>query len=186
MVELDVIWKNWGDADAYQDAYDDQFVVALGAQYEMNDWSFRAGYSWTEEILRDKPESTLGQITGLGNLPLGAGAAALDGVAVPPVVEALAVDFIEIVQMSLLPVLWEHTFTAGAGYNFTDAVSVNGFVSYSLGEEDSRNLEIAAAAADIALGNLGLGGGTGGSTSSITADVDSEVMVGIGINVALP
>ena len=186
LVELDVIWKNWGDADAYEDAYEDQFVVALGAQYEMNDWSFRAGYSWTEEILQDQPESTLGQITGLGNLPLGAGAAALDGVAVPPVVEALAVDFIEIVQMSLLPVLWEHTFTAGAGYNFTDSVSVNGFVSYSLGEEDSRNLEIAAAAADIALGNLGLGGGTGGSTSSITADVDSEVMVGIGINVALP
>jgi len=186
LVELDVVWKNWSEADAYQDAYEDQFVVNLGTQYETGNWSFRAGYSWTESILKDTPNSTLGQLTGLGNLPLGPGAAALDGVANPPVVEALAVDFVEIVQMSLLPVIFEHTVTAGIGYDFTDAVSANAFVSYSLPEDDSRNLEIAAAAADIGLAKLGLGGSGSGSTSSISADVDSEIMVGVGINIALP
>jgi long-chain fatty acid transport protein len=192
LVELDVVWKNWSEADAYEYAYEDQFLVNLGAQYVMGDWSFRAGYSWAEEILKDTPESTLGQLTGLGNLPLGEGAAALDVATGLGIVEPLAVDFIEIVQMSLLPVIFEHSFTAGAGYNFTDAVSVNGFVSYSLGEEADRDLEIAAAALDIGLGLIdGANGGTGafvstGTESSITQNMGSEIFVGIGINVALP
>jgi long-chain fatty acid transport protein len=192
LVELDVVWKNWSEADAYEYAYEDQFLVNLGAQYVMGDWSFRAGYSWAEEILKDTPESTLGQLTGLGNLPLGPGAAALDTATGLGIVEPLAVDFIEIVQMSLLPVIFEHSFTAGAGYNFTDAVSVNGFVSYSLGEEADRDLEIAAAALDIGLGLIdGANGDTGafvstGTESSITQNMGSEIFVGIGINVALP
>ncbi len=192
LVELDVVWKNWSEADAYEYAYEDQFLVNLGAQYVMGDWSFRAGYSWAEEILKDTPESTLGQLTGLGNLPLGEGAAALDVATGLGIVEPLAVDFIEIVQMSLLPVIFEHSFTAGAGYNFTDAVSVNGFVSYSLGEEAERDLEIAAAALDIGLGLIDAANGdTGafvstGTESSITQNMGSEIFVGIGINVALP
>jgi long-chain fatty acid transport protein len=192
LVELDVVWKNWSEADAYEYAYEDQFLVNLGAQYVMGDWSFRAGYSWAEEILKDTPESTLGQLTGLGNLPLGEGAAALDVATGLGIVEPLAVDFIEIVQMSLLPVIFEHSFTAGAGYNFTDAVSVNGFVSYSLGEEAERDLEVAALALDIGLGMIDAANGdTGafvstGTESSITQNMGSEIFVGIGINVALP
>jgi len=205
LVELDVVWKNWSDADAYEYAYEDQFLVNLGAQYSTGNWSFRAGYSWAEEILQDKPSSTLGQLTGLGNLPLGEGAAALDGSGLldnSPVVEALATDFIDIVQMSLLPVIFEHTFTAGAGYNFTDAVSVNGFVSYSLGEEEERDLATAALAADIGLGlidaanNMDIGTGalglnsgifdSNGTSASISQNMGSEIFVGIGINVALP
>ncbi|PCH85508.1 MAG: hypothetical protein COB89_01970 [Piscirickettsiaceae bacterium] len=192
LVELDVIWKNWDDADAYQDAYDDQFIIALGAQYTTGAWSLRGGYSWTESILKDNPNSTLGQITGLGNLPLGAGAAALDSSGlIPPagqIVEALATDFIDIVQMSLLPVLWKHTVTAGVGYNFTDAVSVNAFASYSLPEKESRDLATVAVAGDVALANLGIlgSGGVGTGRSSISQDLDSEIFVGLGINVALP
>lgn len=186
LVELDVIWKNWGDADAYEDAYEDQFLIALGAQYTVGNWQLRAGYSWAEEILKDKPNSTLGQLTGLGDLPLGEGAAALDVLTNAGVVEPLATDFVEIVQMSLLPVIWEHTFTAGVGYNFTDAVRVDAFAAYALAEKESRNLEVAAAAADLGLTTLGLNGPNGGSTSKITADIDTEIMVGIGINIALP
>ncbi|PHS72572.1 MAG: long-chain fatty acid transport protein [Cycloclasticus sp.] len=192
LVEMDVIWKNWSDADAYEYAYKDQFLVSLGTQYEAGNWSFRAGYVWAEEILQNTPESTLGQVTGVGNLPLGEGAAALDVATGLGIVEPLAVDFIEIVQMSLLPVIWEHSLTAGMGYNFTDAVSVNGFVSYSFGEEETRNLEVAAAALDIGLGLIdGANGGSGafvsnGTQSSITQNMGSEIFVGIGINVALP
>jgi len=192
LVELDVIFKNWGDADAYQDAYDDQFLIALGSQYTAGDWSFRAGYTWADQILADNPESTLGQISGVGNLPLGPGAAALDTATGLGIVEPLATDFIDIVQMSLLPVIWEHTFTAGAGYNFTDAVSVNGFVSYSLGEEETRQLDTAAAALDLGLGMIDVANGnsgafvSSGTESSITQNMGSEIFVGIGINVALP
>ncbi len=192
LVELDVVWKNWGDADAYEDAYEDQFLVNLGAQYTMGDWQFRAGYSWAEDILKSTPNSTLGQLTGLGNLPLGEGAAALDVATGLGIVEPLATDFVEIVQMSLLPVIWEHTFTAGVGYNFTDAVRVDAFVAYALGEKESRDLEVAAGALDVGLGLIDVANGnsgafvSSGTESSITADIDSEIMFGIGINVALP
>ncbi|HIL93067.1 MAG TPA: long-chain fatty acid transport protein [Cycloclasticus sp.] len=192
LVELDVIWKNWGDADAYQDAYEDQFLVALGAQYSTGAWSYRAGYSYAEDILKDTPNSTLGQLYGLGNLPLGDGAAVLDTVAAVPIVEALATDFIDIVQMSLLPVLYTHTVTAGIGYDFTDAVSANAFVSYSLPEEESRDLATANAAGAVGLSTLGLlrDGcnplAEACGSSSISQDLGAEYMVGVGINIALP
>ncbi|MEW4982774.1 MAG: outer membrane protein transport protein [Cycloclasticus sp.] len=192
LVELDVVWKNWGDADAYEDAYEDQFLVNLGAQYTTGNWQLRAGYSWAEDILKSTPNSTLGQLTGLGNLPLGEGAAALDELTGAGIVEPLATDFVEIVQMSLLPVIWEHTFTAGVGYNFTDAVRVDAFVAYALGEKESRDLETAALALDVGLGLIDADNGnsgafvSNGTTSSITADIDTEIMFGIGINVALP
>ncbi|HIF17567.1 MAG TPA: long-chain fatty acid transport protein [Cycloclasticus sp.] len=191
LVELDVVYKNWGDADAYRDAWKDQYLVALGAQYAAGNWNFRAGYNYASPILRDNPESTLGEIYGLGNLPLGKGAASIDGVPVAaPIVEALATDFIDIVQMSLLPVIWEHTVTAGVGYNFTDAVSVDAFVAYAFEEEESRSLDIAALAADVGIsllaGATAIPPGVTGTQSSISVNSGSEIMVGLGINVALP
>jgi len=69
---------------------------------------------------------------------------------------------------------------------------VNGFVSYSLGEEAERDLEVAALALDIGLGMIDAANGdTGafvstGTESSITQNMGSEIFVGIGINVALP
>ena len=148
LVEADLIWKNWGDAAAYEDAYENQFKLALGAQYTTGKWSFRGGYSWTEEILRDTPNTTLGSLQGVGSIPLGDLAAGTDGVlgilpgtplpaGINPVAN-VAEDVINIVQMSLLPVIWQHNVTAGVGYNFTDAVSVNAFASYAFGESESR------------------------------------------------
>jgi long-chain fatty acid transport protein len=186
LVELDVAWKNWADAEAYQDAWKNQFLVNIGAQYSTGNWKLRAGYSWAEDILQKEPESTLGDLYGLGNLPLGDGAAALDAATGNNIVEPVAQDFVKIVQMSLLPVIWQHTVTAGVGYEFTKAVRVDAFVAYAFSEKDSRDLNDVATATDAGLTNLGLGAPYTGSQSSMSVEVDSEIMAGVGLNIALP
>ncbi|HIG79426.1 MAG TPA: long-chain fatty acid transport protein [Cycloclasticus sp.] len=209
LVEADVIWKNWSDASAYEDVYEDQFKIALGAQYKVDKWSFRAGYSWSEEILKDTPNNTLGTLNGVGSIPLGDTAlatdAALEALGLPAglgFVDGAAVDVVELVQMSLVPVIYQHNVTAGVGYNFTDAVSVNAFASYAFAEEDSRSLETLIEVVNLA-GPAGVADGAnllpvvglptidtvtndGFNSLSVKQDLGGEIFVGVGINVALP
>ena len=171
LVEADAIWKNWSDAQTFQDVFEDQWILSFGAQYKTGDWTYRAGYSYAQDILSDKPNNTLGGLDGLGTVPLGSGG-----------FEAISVDVIELVQMSLVPVIWEHTVTAGIGYQITDAVSVDGYVSYAFADTETRNPATLDA---TALGLIGATGATAVNTE-YKANLDAEMMAGIGINIALP
>jgi len=148
LVEADLIFKKWSEATTYEDVYDDQFVFALGAQYEMGDITVRAGYSYAENMLR----GTTGQTLDNTNLSNGLGASGQD-------VATYA-------QMTLLPVIWEHTVTAGASYAVTDAVSIDAYAAYAFGEDDENDL---------------LGG-----VQIQKASLEEEVLVGVGLNIALP
>lgn len=185
LVELDVVWKNWAETATYQDVWDDQFLVNIGAQYSTGNWDYRIGYSWAEPNLIEEPSSTLGTLHGLGNLPLGEGAAALDTATGNNIVEPVAQDFTKIALMSLLPTIWEHTITAGMGYKVSDAVRVDAFAAYAFGEKDIRSLNDVATATDAGMSNL-LEQPYSGSSSTISVDMDSEIMVGVGINLSLP
>jgi len=147
LIEADVIWKDWSHASTYEDVYDDQFLLVFGGQYQIGAWSLRAGYSWAEDVLN-----------GLGTLPLGG---------------PLGTDVVKVAQMSLLPVIWEHTVTAGVGYQFTDAVSLDGYVAYAFGEEDSRDLNTVGAV-------------LGGATPTMAVEVEEEIMIGAGITISMP
>ncbi|OUR81422.1 hypothetical protein A9Q82_09810 [Cycloclasticus sp. 46_120_T64] len=171
LVEADAIWKNWSDAQTFQDVFEDQWLLTIGAQYKTGDWTYRAGYSYAQDILSDKPNNTLGGLDGLGSVPLGTGP-----------FEAISVDVIELVQVSLVPVIWEHTVTAGIGYQITDAVSVDGFVSYAFADTETRNPATLDA---TALGLIGVTGATAVDTE-YKVNLDAEIMAGIGINIALP
>ncbi|ORU89565.1 MAG: hypothetical protein A6F71_00980 [Cycloclasticus sp. symbiont of Poecilosclerida sp. M] len=165
LVEADVVWKNWSDAATYENAYDDQFLFLLGAQYETGDWSFRAGYSYAEDILRSDPDTTLDSLVGLGTLPVGDGG-------------PFGNDIVKIAQATLLPVIWNHTITAGVGYAITDAVSIDAYAAYAFGEEETVDLpkiQDAAVAYVVPVTEL-----------QLEAQVDYEFMVGAGINIALP
>lgn len=157
LVEADVIWKNWGDADFYEDIWDDQFLIAVGAQLEAGPWTFRAGYSWAEDILASP--NTTGTIGGLDHasplVPFDAGA-------------------LTIVQMSLTPVIWEHTVTAGIGYNFTDNIRVDAYGAYAFGETEDRVYTIAP------------GAPLAGLTGTQEANAQQQWMIGAGLNVAMP
>jgi len=171
LVEADAIWKNWSDAQTFQDVFEDQWLLTIGAQYKTGDWTYRAGYSYAQDILSDKPNNTLGGLDGLGTLPLGESE-----------LSALSVDVIELVQMSLVPVIWKHSVTAGIGYQITDAVSVDGFVSYAFAEEETRN----PATLDYTAGLLLAGAGVTDVSTEYKANLDAEIMAGIGLNIALP
>jgi len=153
LVEADVVWKNWSDAETYDDAYEDQFLFLLGAQYEMGDITLRLGYSYAEDIL--KSDNTTHDT--LDGLDLGTGSLTTSG------------DVVELAQMTLLPVIWNHTVTAGIGYNVTDSVSLDAYAAYAFSEDASRDLEL-----------------YGAHDLKVDVEVDYELMVGAGINIALP
>ncbi|ORU94489.1 MAG: hypothetical protein A6F70_08940 [Cycloclasticus sp. symbiont of Bathymodiolus heckerae] len=176
LIEADAIWKNWSDAHAYEDAYEDQWLLAIGAQYEAGDFTYRVGYSYAEDILSDAPNGTLSGLDGLGSVPL------YDDPGANGALGALSVDVITIVQNSLLPVIWNHTITAGIGYKITDAVSVDAYAAYAFGENEKDTLSTLSTVADTALGGSGLGG----TLIENEAKIDYELMIGAGINIALP
>ncbi len=165
LVEADVSWKNWESAATLEDVWEDQFMVALGGRYTMDKWIFRAGYQWSEPLSKKSHGNTLNGLCGLGSIPLGACADAAG-------FGAVANDVISIVQTSLLPVLMEHTFSVGIGYNFTDSVRVDGYAQFSPAEELKRNTPNLEALAGL-------------PATEFKGDVD-VVLMGIGINVAMP
>jgi len=167
LVEADAVWKNWSDAQTYEDVYEDQWILHFGAQYQSGDWTYRTGYSYAQDVLSDKPNNTLGGLDGLGTIPLG-------GTPMPGVSH----DVIELVQTALVPVIWTHTISAGIGYQITDAVSVDGYVSYAFAETATRNpSSLDALATSLAPGTV---------TTEYKASLDSEIIAGIGINIELP
>jgi len=175
LVEADAVWKNWSDAQTFEDVFEDQWLLTIGAQYKTGDWTYRAGYSYAQDILSDKPNNTLGGLDGLGTIPLGEGP-----------LSGLSYDVVELVQMALVPVIWNHTLTAGIGYQITDAISVDGFVSYSFAEKRSRTPSNIDGLAPLLIGALTTDYSTSNVDTKYTANLDAEIMAGIGINIALP
>jgi len=81
--------------------------------------------------------------------------------------------------MTLVPVIWKHTMTADIGYQITDVVSVDGYVAYAFGENESRNSATIDTLAAAPFGAASV-------ETEYKANIDAEVMAGIGINIALP
>lgn len=131
LVEADAVWKNWSNADLYKDVYKDQALLLLGTQYKTGPWSLRAGYSYASAILKDEPSGTLGNLAGLGSLPL--------GTAVPPI-DLAQNGLTKLVQMSLVPVITQHTIAAGFGYHFNPNVRADVFGAYAFEGKERRDV----------------------------------------------
>lgn len=116
-----VMYKNWEDADGYQDIWEDQYVFVNGFQYSQDKWDYRFGFGFTNDIRKEELGSTFG---GKASLGFQAGTVPLS----PPVLEFL--------QASLAPSFWTNTATAGFGYAFSDVVRVDAFIGYVFGSEE--------------------------------------------------
>lgn len=121
LLEADVLWKRWSESSLYQDIYQDQFLAVLGGQWSQGNWQFRGGYSYASDVLRDKPNGTVSAASGLGTLPL--------NTEVPGVLNSN--DLIKVVQATLGPVVWQHTVTAGLGYQFNSKFRLDAFGAYA-------------------------------------------------------
>ena len=91
LIAVDVLWKNWNDADTFRDLYDDQWVVQVGTQYDAGRAKLRMGYAWAENPLQEIPPIKIGPIT-------------------PPGLNA-AIQYAQ-AQVALIN---QHRFTIGAG-----------------------------------------------------------------------
>lgn len=131
LVEADAVWKNWSNADLYKDVYKNQSLLLLGTQYKTGAWSLRAGYSYATAILKDEPNATLGNLAGLGSLPL--------GTAVPPI-DLAQNGLTKLVQMSLVPVVTQHTIATGLGYQFNPNVRADVFGAYAFEGKERRDI----------------------------------------------
>ena len=118
LVELDTKWINWSDADGYKDFdWEDQWVFALGAQYKVTPaFALRIGYNYAKNPVKEHD----------GFNPMGT--TDVQGTDVP----TMNYEFFRIVGF---PAIIEHHLTLGAGYKFTDRMSVN--LSYMHGFEET-------------------------------------------------
>ncbi len=129
LLEADVLWKNWSNANLYKDVWQDQFLAILGGQYRLDNWSFRAGYSYATPILQSSPNGTISGFKGIGTLPF--------NTQVPGVLNSN--DLVRVVQTTLAPVIWQNTLTGGLGYNFTQNFRLDGYGAVGIPQNASQN-----------------------------------------------
>ena len=135
MVEADLVWKNWSRAATYQDVFNDQFLLAVGSQYKTGPWSLRLGYSYAQDILRDTPNNgALGSVKNLGLVPLNG-------------------DLNKLVQMTLVPVVFNHTLTAGVGYDLSKNIRLDTFAALALKADATRTTNLGAGLTGLPVGS---------------------------------
>lgn len=108
LIETDVKWLNWADADGYEDfGWKDQWVFNIGAQYKPTPkLALRAGYNYGKSPIREHSwDDSKGFID-------------VQGKQVPA-------TFYEILRIAGFPAIVEHHVTAGVGYQLTKTVSID-------------------------------------------------------------
>jgi long-chain fatty acid transport protein len=118
LVEADVKWLNWADADGYRDFdWADQWVYAVGVQYkDPHGICLRGGYNYGKNPVKAHD----------GFNP--AGTTLLQGNAVPTTLY----EYLRIVGF---PAIAEHHFTASIGYRFSDTFEGHVGYMYSLNKK---------------------------------------------------
>ena len=114
LVETNVKWINWSDAEGYEDFdWDDQYVFAVGAQWEaIENLFFRVGYNYAENPVDENDID--GSLVGPG----------------PPKFvdvqgKSLPAYYYESFRVIGLPAVVEHHITAGIGYQIGESLKVD-------------------------------------------------------------
>jgi long-chain fatty acid transport protein len=108
LLEADVKWLNWSNADGYEDfGWDDQWVFNVGAQYKpIPKLALRVGYNYGKNPVKTHSWSDFD------------GPVDVQGHDVPR-------TNYEILRIAGFPAIVEHHITAGVGYQLTKTVSVD-------------------------------------------------------------
>ena len=136
LIAADVVWKDWESADSYRDVYDDQTILALGAQYTTGPYKFRIGYSHADSPIKQNVGSNVGSITSL-----------LIGGVTTPLNPALT----RYVQATNTEVVWEDQVTMGMGWTIQKGLTLDAHASVAL----DRNETIGATQVDAGAWQVG-------------------------------
>ena len=114
LLETNAKWINWSDADGYEDFdWNDQYVIAVGAQWEaIDNLFFRVGYNYAENPVDENDID--GSLVGPG----------------PPKFvdvqgKSLPAYYYESFRVVGLPAVVEHHLTAGIGYQLGESLKVD-------------------------------------------------------------
>lgn len=123
LIEIDLMRNLWSEASTYKDVYKDQTIFMIGTQYELGNWSFRAGYSHQSNHFRDEPNDKIDALYGIGSIPL----------------PFISNDLIKIVQTASVPTVSSKSMSLGIGYDVTPSTRIDAFGAYSFEERLTRN-----------------------------------------------
>lgn len=138
LLAVDVIWKNWEGAKFYEDIYENQTVVALGAQLTQGKAKWRVGYSRVDSPIKGSVGSNVGEATSL----------AYNGVNIP-----LTPSLVRYLQATNAEVIWEDQLTAGFGYELNKNIQVDTHVGVALSRDETiGNTSVNAKAWQIGAG----------------------------------
>jgi long-chain fatty acid transport protein len=115
LLETNAKWINWSDAEGFEDfGWDDQYVFAVGAQWEAIDHLFfRVGYNYAESPV-DENDGWDGAFGAFGPN---------DSVDVQG--KSLPRYYYESFRVVGLPAVVEHHITAGIGYEFGESLKLD-------------------------------------------------------------
>jgi long-chain fatty acid transport protein len=69
LLAMDVLYKQWNDADLYRAVYRDQWAVQFGSQYGWNRLRLRAGYVYAQNPFKTITVTTAGGVSPPGGIP---------------------------------------------------------------------------------------------------------------------
>lgn len=122
LLETNVILKNWGDAAAYEDIWEDTATFALDGQYTISKLKLRLGYSYTTDLLKKDVSASI---------------AGLPSIQTPLGTTPISVPLVQFIQSTLADPFWNHQVTVGAGYALSDTIRADLHVGYSYGKDRS-------------------------------------------------
>lgn len=126
-INADIIHKDYSGADFYKDFFRDQTVFALGGQLTTGKAQWRLGYSYARDPIKRNLDPGL---IGIGNnftigLPGATGQIPVSGAVV------------EYFQATNAAAIWEHSITAGLGYQLLPMLRVDGHFGFAPSETDN-------------------------------------------------
>lgn len=122
LLAADVIWKNWAGAKFYKDIYENQTVVALGAQLTQGKAKWRVGYSHVNSPIKNNVGSNVGEATSL----------AYNGANIP-----LTPSLVRYLQATNAEVIWQDQVTAGFGYELTKNIQMDTHLGTALSRDET-------------------------------------------------
>jgi len=105
----DVMYKNWANADFWQDIYVDQWVFSMGAQLTQGPWEFRAGYGYADDPTRENHD-------GISQIPFACAGLPNACAAIPANAASGGIAVAEYLQAAQTQVIYRHRVSAGVGY----------------------------------------------------------------------
>jgi long-chain fatty acid transport protein len=131
LLEGNVKWVNWADADGYDDFdWDNQWIIAIGAQFKPNKkLALRAGYNYGENPVKKHNNF-------IGATATGPNMTSVQG-------KSLPVYYYETFRIVGFPAFVQHHLTFGIGYEVTNRFALHAGYMHAFEEtvkEDGTNL----------------------------------------------